>query len=99
MDSCHSSEPIQAGRRTGPLLCTSQEASPFHNNLVVYTFQGTDCQLAIETSGHAAFKENMMLDDGAYLALKVWPEILLETITKAHVDSWCSFEASFCCRI
>lgn len=33
--------------------------------------QGTDCQLAIETSGHAALKENWMLDDGAYLALKV----------------------------
>eukprot|EP00904_Undaria_pinnatifida_P006639 jgi/Undpi1/3104/HiC_scaffold_15.g06478.m1 len=32
--------------------------------------EGIDCQLAIETSGHAAFKENQMLDDGAYLALK-----------------------------
>ena len=29
---------------------------------------GIDCQLAIETSGHAAFKENYFLDDGAYLA-------------------------------
>ncbi|CAM9099175.1 unnamed protein product [Ectocarpus sp. 6 AP-2014] len=37
--------------------------------------QGTDCQLAIETSGHAAFKENHMLDDGAYLALKVLVEM------------------------
>lgn len=33
--------------------------------------QGTDCQLAIETSGHAAFKENYFLDDGAYLAVKI----------------------------
>lgn len=33
--------------------------------------QGVDCQLAIETSGHGAFKENQMLDDGAYMALKV----------------------------
>lgn len=33
--------------------------------------QGTDCQLAIETSGHAAFKENYFLDDGAYLATKI----------------------------
>lgn len=32
---------------------------------------GTDSQLAIETSGHAAFKENYFLDDGAYLATKV----------------------------
>lgn len=30
--------------------------------------EGTDCQLAIETSGHAALKENYFLDDGAYLA-------------------------------
>ena len=33
--------------------------------------QGIDCQLAIETSGHAAFKENYFLDDGAYLATKI----------------------------
>ena len=32
---------------------------------------GTDCQLAIETSGHAAYKENFFLDDGAYLAAKI----------------------------
>lgn len=30
-----------------------------------------DSQLAIETSGHAAFKENYFLDDGAYLATKI----------------------------
>ncbi len=29
---------------------------------------GTDSQLAIETSGHAAYKQNYYLDDGAYLA-------------------------------
>ena len=33
--------------------------------------EGTDCQLAIETSGHAAYKENYFLDDGAYLATKI----------------------------
>ncbi len=33
--------------------------------------EGTDCQLAIETSGHAALKENFFLDDGAYLATKI----------------------------
>lgn len=32
---------------------------------------GVDCQLAIETSGHAALKENYFLDDGAYLATKI----------------------------
>ncbi len=33
--------------------------------------QGIDCQLAIETSGHAALRENYFLDDGAYLAVKI----------------------------
>ncbi len=33
--------------------------------------EGIDAQLAIETSGHAALKENFFLDDGAYLATKV----------------------------
>ena len=32
---------------------------------------GIDSQLAIETSGHAAYKENFWLDDGAYLATKI----------------------------
>ncbi len=32
---------------------------------------GIDSQLAIETSGHAAYKENYFLDDGAYLATKI----------------------------
>ncbi len=30
--------------------------------------EGIDCPLAIETSGHAAFRENYFLDDGMYLA-------------------------------
>lgn len=33
--------------------------------------KGVDSQLAIETSGHAAYKENYFLDDGAYLATKI----------------------------
>ena len=32
---------------------------------------GIDCPLAIETSGHAAMKENYFLDDGAYLVTKI----------------------------
>lgn len=32
---------------------------------------GEDCWLAIETSGHAALRENYFLDDGAYLAAKL----------------------------
>ncbi|AYW46838.1 phosphomannomutase/phosphoglucomutase [Tetragenococcus koreensis] len=33
--------------------------------------EGVDSQLAIETSGHAAFKENYFLDDGAYVIAKI----------------------------
>lgn len=33
--------------------------------------QGIDAVLAIETSGHAALRENQMLDDGAYLIAKL----------------------------
>lgn len=32
---------------------------------------GIDCPLAIETSGHAALRENYFLDDGAYLITKI----------------------------
>ena len=32
---------------------------------------GTNCPLAIETSGHAAFRNNYYLDDGAYLAARI----------------------------
>lgn len=33
--------------------------------------EGIDCPLAIETSGHAAFRENGFLDDGMYLATRI----------------------------
>ena len=33
--------------------------------------EGTPCLLAIETSGHAAMRENYFLDDGAYAAVKI----------------------------
>lgn len=32
---------------------------------------GQPCDLAIETSGHAAFRDNYFLDDGAYLATRI----------------------------
>ena len=41
------------------------------NKAIELNEAGTDCQLAIETSGHAALKENYFLDDGAYLATKI----------------------------
>lgn len=34
------------------------------------TEEGIDCPLAIETSGHGAFKENYFSDDGAYICAK-----------------------------
>ena len=37
--------------------------------------QGIDCPLAIETSRHAALKENYFLDDGAYLITKIVIEL------------------------
>lgn len=41
------------------------------NKAIELNRAGTDCQLAIETSGHAALQENYFLDDGAYLAAKI----------------------------
>lgn len=38
---------------------------------------GIDCPLAIETSGHAAFRENHFLDDGMYLATVLICEAML----------------------
>ncbi len=36
---------------------------------------GQDSQIAIETSGHGAFKENYFLDDGAYIVTKLLIEL------------------------
>lgn len=41
------------------------------NEAVRLNRTGTDCPLAIETSGHAAMRENYFLDDGAYLVTKI----------------------------
>lgn len=41
------------------------------NKQIELNRQGRYCPLAIETSGHAAFKENYYLDDGAYLITKI----------------------------
>ena len=45
------------------------------NKAVELCSQGINCPLAIETSGHAALKENYFLDDGAYLATKIVIEL------------------------
>lgn len=41
------------------------------NKAVELNAEGVDVPLAIETSGHAAFKENYFLDDGAYVIAKL----------------------------
>lgn len=41
------------------------------NKAIELNEEGIDCHLAIETSGHAAIKENFFLDDGAYLATQI----------------------------
>lgn len=41
------------------------------NKAIALNQAAVDTQLAIETSGHAAFKENYFLDDGAYVIAKI----------------------------
>ena len=41
------------------------------NEAIRLESEGESCPLAIETSGHAALKENYFLDDGAYLITKI----------------------------
>lgn len=41
------------------------------NEAIRLNREGQYCPLAIETSGHAALKENYFLDDGAYLVTKL----------------------------
>lgn len=41
------------------------------NEAIRLNHEGTQCELAIETSGHGAIKENYFLDDGAYLTAKI----------------------------
>ena len=41
------------------------------NEAIKLNSEGINCPLAIETSGHAAMRENYFLDDGAYLCTKI----------------------------
>ncbi len=41
------------------------------NEAIRLNKEGVNCPLAIETSGHAALRENHFLDDGAYLVTKI----------------------------
>lgn len=57
------------------------------NKAIELCEQGIDCPLAIETSGHAALKENYFLDDGAYLATKIIIELAKGTDIKALLST------------
>lgn len=57
------------------------------NKAIELNASGTDCQLAIETSGHAALKENYFLDDGAYLATKIVIKTALLRLQGKTLDS------------
>jgi phosphomannomutase len=48
---------------------------------------GESCQLAIETSGHAACKENYFLDDGAYLIAKILIKMAMLRQEKREIQS------------
>lgn len=48
------------------------------NEAIRLNKEGIESQLAIETSGHGALKENYFLDDGAYLSVKMICETAIE---------------------
>ncbi len=52
------------------------------NEAIRLNSEGEECHLAIETSGHAAIKDNFFLDDGAYLATKI--VIKMAQLKKQH---------------
>ena len=52
------------------------------NEAIRLNNEGINCPLAIETSGHAALRENYFLDDGAYLITKII--ILLANLRKEN---------------
>lgn len=60
------------------------------NKQIELNREGVDCPLAIETSGHAAFRENYYLDDGAYLVTKL---IIKAALLKSSGGSLESFIA------
>ena len=56
------------------------------NEAIRLNNEGIDTQLAIETSGHAALKENYFLDDGAYLATKIVIEAASNNVASLIAD-------------
>ncbi len=56
------------------------------NEAVRLNGEGKHCPLAIETSGHAAFKENRFLDDGAYLVTRVLIELAQQNKAGGNIE-------------
>ena len=52
------------------------------NEAIRLNKNGKECHLAIETSGHAAIKENQWLDDGAYLATLILIKLVKMNLEK-----------------
>ncbi|MCL2312153.1 MAG: phosphomannomutase/phosphoglucomutase, partial [Firmicutes bacterium] len=50
---------------------------------------GQPCYIAIETSGHAAFKENFFRDDGSYLAVKIIIEMIKLKVDNKQIIDLC----------
>ncbi len=48
---------------------------------------GQDCELAIETSGHGAFRENYFSDDGAYLSVRIICRLAVMKREGAYISS------------
>ena len=60
------------------------------NKQIELNKEGIDCPLAIETSGHAAFRENYYLDDGAYLVTKLIIKAALLKKSDGSLESFIS---------
>lgn len=63
------------------------------NKALELNAQGINCPLAMETSGHAALRENYFLDDGAYLIVKIIIQLAkLRNAGKSLDSVFASFE-------
>ena len=60
------------------------------NKQIELNKEGVDCPLAVETSGHAAFRENYYLDDGAYLVTKLIIKAALLKKSDGSLESFIS---------
>src|SRR5699024_4588683 len=49
---------------------------------------GVDCPLAIETSGHAALRENYFLDDGMYLVTRLIVAAMRKKAAGGGIGDW-----------